>query len=137
MAENKPIIRGRLINKGDEDNSLSSGNLNNLDEQNKVMIRTHLDLYDKNPNKWIQKYGGTNPERAESLLLELSSDMNYQSEHKAVQGEEEVGAIIADRVEDEVLGADPNLHGNRMQRFGKGGVRGSAIMWNTFIDAGR
>ena len=137
MATNKPIVRGRLINKGDEDNSLSSGNLNNLDEQNKVMIRSHLDLYNKNPNAWIQKYGGTNPERAESLLLELSSDMNYQSEHEAVQGEEEIGAIIADRVEDEVLGADPTLHGNKLQRFGKGGVRGSAIMWNTFIDAGR
>ena len=35
------------------------------------------------------------------------------------------------------MNADPNEYGHTMTRFGKGGARGSAIMWNTLVDAGR
>ena len=133
----KPTIRGKGVMKGDEDNSLSSGNRDFIDEQNKVMIRNHLKSYNKDANAWKQKYGGSNSDRAESILLELSRDLNFQNSDKAVQGEEEVGGLFADKVENTYMNGDPNEFGNSMQRFGKGGVRGSAIMWNTLIDAGR
>ena len=137
MTTDKPVIRGRGVMKSDEDNSLSSGNRDFIDDQNKVMIRNHLKLYNKDANAWKQKYGGSNSDRAESILLELSRDLNFQNSDKAVQGEEEVGALFADKIEDAYMSADPNEYGNAMTRFGKGGVRGSAIMWNTLVDAGR
>ena len=142
MASNKPIIRGRAITKPDEDTSLFSGNKDTLDEQQKVHIRNHLNLYNKDANKWKEKYGGANSDKAESLLLDLATKLNYQSSDMAIEGEEEMGAMLADKVEDAYMsggggGGDPNLSGNKLQRLGKGGVRGAALMWNTYIDAGR
>ena len=137
MTTKKPIIRGRAITRDNEDTSFLSGNSKTLSEQQKIYIRQHLEKYNHNANKWKEKYGGANPERTEAQLLGLASEMNYQSSDKAIEGEEEMGAILADKVEDVYMSGDPNQYGNKLQRLGKGGVRGAALMWNTYIDAGR